>query len=64
MAIACKWSAAEVSTENLRAFRARYREGEKLVVAQNADRSVIRSLGGVRMTVEPIARLIRRLSPK
>jgi len=64
VAIECKWSAAEVSGENLRAFRTRYPEGENIVVAQNADRSVIRSLGGIRVTVEPLRGLIRRLFPK
>ena len=64
VAIECKWSAVELSSENLRAFRTRYPEGENIVVAQNADRSVIRSLGGIRVTVEPLRGLIRRLFPK
>jgi uncharacterized protein len=64
IAVECKWSAAELSSENLRAFRSRYPDGENIVVAQDAARSVIRSLGGIRMTVEPLRRLIRRLSPK
>jgi predicted AAA+ superfamily ATPase len=64
LAIECKWSAADLSIENLRAFRHRYPDGENVVVAQDADRSVTRSLGGIRVTVEPLRGLIRRLSAK
>jgi hypothetical protein len=63
LAIECKWSAADLSSENLRAFRSRYPVGENIVVAQDADRSVTRSFGGIRVTVEPLRGLIRRLSP-
>jgi uncharacterized protein len=58
--IECKWSAAELSTENLRAFRYRYPDGENVVVAQDADRPVIRALGGIRVRVEPLTGLIQR----
>ena len=61
LAIECKWSAAEFSIENLRAFRNRYPEGENILVAQDADRPVARTLGGIRVTVEPLAQLIQRL---
>ena len=64
LAIECKWSAADLSIENLRAFRHRYPDGENVVVAQDADRSVTRSLGGIRVTVEPLRGLIQRLSAK
>jgi len=63
MAIECKWSAADLSSENLRAFRSRYPEGENVVVAQDADRSVKRFLGNIRVTIEPLRGLIRRLFP-
>jgi uncharacterized protein len=63
LAIECKWSAADLSSENLRAFRSRYPDGENIVVAQDADRSVTRSFRGIRVTVEPLRGLIRRLSP-
>jgi predicted AAA+ superfamily ATPase len=61
LAIECKWSAAGFSVENLRAFRNRYPEGENILVAQDADRPVTRTLGGIRVTVEPLAHLIQRL---
>jgi uncharacterized protein len=61
LAIECKWSAAGFSVENLRAFRNRYPEGENILVAQDADRPVTRTLGGIRVTVEPLAQLIHRL---
>jgi predicted AAA+ superfamily ATPase len=64
LAIECKWSAAEFSIENLRAFRNRYPEGENILVAQDADRPVTRTLGGIRVTVEPLAQLIQRLRGK
>jgi predicted AAA+ superfamily ATPase len=64
LAIECKWSAADLSIENLRAFRHCYPDGENVVVAQNADRSVTRSLGGIRVAVEPLRKLIQRLSAK
>lgn len=64
LAIECKWSAAEVSVENLRAFRHRYPEGENVVVAQDAERSFVRTLGGIRITVENLPALIRRLGRK
>lgn len=64
VAIECKWSAAELSVVNLRAFRSRYPEGENIVVAQDADRSVTRSFGGVSVTVGSLHALIRRLFPK
>jgi predicted AAA+ superfamily ATPase len=64
MAVECKWSAGDLSVANLRAFRSRYPEGENIVVAQNADRSVPRSFGSIRVTIEPLRGLIRRLSPK
>lgn len=62
LAIECKWSAAELAVENLRAFRSRYPEGENILVAQDAARAVARTLGGIRVTVEPLQSLIRRLS--
>ena len=64
LAIECKWSAADLSIENLRTFRHRYPDGENVVVAQDADRSVTRSLGGIRVTVESLRKLIQRLSAK
>jgi hypothetical protein len=64
LAIECKWSAAELSIENLRAFRHRYPDGDNVVVAQDADRPVVHTLGGIRMTVEPLARLIQHLRGK
>jgi len=64
LAIECKWSAAEFSIENLRVFRNRYPEGENILVAQDADRPVTRTLGGIRVTVEPLAQLIQRLRGK
>jgi predicted AAA+ superfamily ATPase len=64
LAIECKWSAAELSIENLRAFRHRYPDGDNVVVAQDADRPVSRTLGGIRVTVEPLAQLIQRLRGK
>ena len=64
LAIECKWSAAEFSIENLRAFRNRYPEGENILVAQDADRPATRTLGGIRVTVEPLAQLIQRLRGK
>jgi predicted AAA+ superfamily ATPase len=64
LAIECKWSAAELAIENLRAFRSRYPEGENVLVAQDADRSVVRTHRGIRVTVEPLGGLIRRLSAK
>jgi hypothetical protein len=63
LAIECTWSAADLSTENLRAFRSRYPVGENIVVAQDADRSATRSFGGIRVTVEPLRGLIRPLLP-
>lgn len=62
LAIECKWSAAELAVENLRAFRSRYPEGENILVAQDTARAVARTLGGIRVTVEPLQSLIRRLS--
>lgn len=64
MAIECKWSAGDLSVVNLRAFRSRYPAGENIVVAQDVDRSVTRSIGGLRVTVEPLRGLLRRLLPK
>jgi hypothetical protein len=64
LAIECKWSAAELSIENLRAFRSRYPDGENVLIAQDAGRSVTRTLGGVRVTVEPLAGLVQRLRGK
>jgi hypothetical protein len=64
MAIECKWSAAEFSIQNLRAFRSRYPDGENIVVTQDADRSVVKSVGGIRVRVEPLQSLIWRLSVK
>jgi predicted AAA+ superfamily ATPase len=64
LAIECKWSAAELSIENLRAFRHRYPEGENILVTQDADRPVTRALGGIRVRVEPLAGLIQRLRGK
>lgn len=63
LAIECKWSAAEFSAEGLRAFRSRYPAGENIVVAQDADRSVSRSFTGLRVLIEPLRGLVRRLSP-
>ncbi len=64
LAIECKWSASELSIENLRAFRHRYPDGDNVVVAQDAGRPVPHTLGGIRVTVEPLAQLIQRLRGK
>ena len=64
VAIECKWSASELSTENLRAFRHQYPDGENILVAQDVDRPVIRTLGGIRVRVEPLPSLIQRLRGK
>jgi hypothetical protein len=64
LAVECRWSAVELSVVNLRAFRSRYPEGENIVVAQDADRTVTSSFGGIRVTVEPVPGFIRRLSSK
>jgi len=64
LAIECKWSAAELSIENLRAFRHRYPDGDNVVVAQDADRPVAHTLGGIRVTVESLAGLIKHLRGK
>jgi predicted AAA+ superfamily ATPase len=64
VAIECKWSAADVSIESLRAFRRQYPDGENVMVVQDADRPVTRTLGGIRVSVEPLTRLIQRLRSK
>jgi hypothetical protein len=61
LAMECKWSPAEVSVENLRAFRHRYPEGENVVIAQDVTRPIARTLGEVRLTVESLPGLIQRL---
>jgi hypothetical protein len=61
LAIECKWSAGEVSIENLRAFRHRYPVGENVVVAQDVTRPVVRTLWGLRLTLESLPGLIQRL---
>ncbi len=61
LAIECKWSAAEITIENLRAFRHRYADGENVVVAQDVDRPTIRTMGEIRVAVESLAGLVRRL---
>lgn len=38
--------------------------GDNVVVAQDADRPVAHTLGGIRVTVEPLARLIQHLRGK
>ena len=64
VAIECKWSASELSPENLRAFRHQYPDGENVVVAQDADRPVVRALGGIRVRVEALPGLIQRVQGK
>ncbi len=64
LAIECKWSGADLSVENLRAFRHQYPDGENVVAVQDADRPVIRTLEGIRVSVEPLPRLIQRLRDK
>ncbi len=61
LAIECKWSAAEVTIEGLRAFRHRYPEGENIVVAQDVTHATTRTLGGVRLIVESLSGLVTRL---
>ena len=60
-AIECKWSAAEFSVQNMRAFRHQYPEGENLVVAHDVDRAYARTLGGLRVAFDNLHGLIRRL---
>jgi predicted AAA+ superfamily ATPase len=64
VAIECKWSAAELAVENLRPFRSRYPEGENILVAQDASRSVTRTVGGVRVMIESLEGFVQRLSAK
>ena len=64
LAIDCKWSAAELTIENLRAFRHRYADGENVVVAQDVNRPTLRTMGEIRVSVESLAMLIRRLRRK
>lgn len=64
LAIECKWSAAELTIENLRAFRHRYADGENVVVAQDVNRPTIRTMGEIRVAVESLAGLVRRLRRK
>ena len=64
MAIECKWSAGDLSIENLRAFRHQYPDGDNVMVTQDADRPVTRTLGRIRVTIEPLAGLIQHLQGK
>lgn len=64
LAIECKWSAAELTIENLRAFRHRYADGENVVVAQDVNRPTIRTMGEIRVAVESLAGFVRRLRRK
>ena len=62
VATECKWSAHEFDVRNVRAFRYQYPEGENIVVAQDVDRSYVRTHGAVRVTFDNLRGFIRRLS--
>lgn len=64
MAIECKWSAGDLSIENLRAFRHQYPDGDNVMVTQDADRPVTRTVGRIRVTIEPLEGLIQHLQGK
>lgn len=61
IAIECKWFASAAKTQNLRAFRKRYPDGENWIVASDVDRSFHRTEDGLRIEFIGIKDLARRL---
>ncbi len=66
-AIECKWSYDKFDPKNLMAFRGHYSEGKNLVVCQNIDRKIERTIKGLSVTFVPVAKLssaVEWTSPK
>ena len=64
IAVECKWSAADFDPANLRAFRTRYPQGDNLVVADDVERSYVRSYGGLSTRFVSLSELIAVLTKK
>lgn len=61
IAIECKWTANNVKTGNLKAFRRRYPEGENWIVSSDVDRTYKRTVDSLDLTFMGIAGLAEHL---
>lgn len=62
MAIECKWRAAGFDARNVRAFRARYPDGDNFVVTDDTVTSYVRDYRGVAVRFVNLPDLIRRVA--
>ena len=62
VAVECKWRAAGFDARNLRAFRARYPDGDNFVVTDDTVTSYVRDYRGVAVRFVNLPDLIRRVA--
>ena len=63
VAVECKWRAAGFDARNVRAFRARYPDGDNFVVTDDTATSYVRDYRGVAVRFVKLPDLIRRVAP-
>ena len=62
VAVECKWRAAGFDARNVRAFRARYPDGDNFVVTDDTVTSYVRDYRGVAVRFVNLPDLIRRVT--
>ena len=61
MAIECKWSSTNFASQNLRAFRRQYPEGENWVIVQDVQRTFAKEDNSLKIEFLDFAEFVRRL---
>jgi predicted AAA+ superfamily ATPase len=63
VAIECKWRADQFDAAGIRAFRRRYPEGANLLICNDVDRSFVKHIGDLEITVHSLRSLGDELAP-